>query len=164
VQQTHDCVERHDQEHDECEPRRNRSYRAVSRDEELDQPFHMYMYRLQFVRLRNISGVARRIVVNVSVPPSEYERWKAEADHRQIEVGDWLRLQANFALDAEVEGERRASLGRRRVLAEVALDCVTCGRALGQNRSIRKRYCSDACRVAAWRMRQRTAAQGHGRA
>jgi hypothetical protein len=99
------------------------------------------------------------IVVEVAVPPSEHLRWAAEAERRGVELGEWLRLQANFALDAEVEGERRASLGRRRLLAEIAFDCVNCGRPLDRSRSVRKRYCSDQCRVAAWRMRRRTEQQ-----
>jgi hypothetical protein len=111
--------------------------------------------------LRNIFGVTRYTVVKVSVPDSEYERWEAEAQRRQMrDVGKWLRVLANFAIDAEVEGEPVASLGRRRHLAEVAMRCVTCGAPLGYLRSARKRYCSDACRVAAWRQRRRSAGVG----
>jgi hypothetical protein len=101
--------------------------------------------------------MTRHVVVEVSVPVSEYEVWYDEARRRQLPVGDWLRILGNFALDAEVEGERVASLGRRRLLAEVAMDCVFCGKALGYQRTARKRYCSDACRVGAWRMRLRSA-------
>ncbi len=101
---------------------------------------------------------ARHVTVRVSTPISEYELWLSEARRRGLEddVGKWLRMLANYAIAAEVDGERPASLGRRRRLAEVAMTCVNCGKALGMNRSARKRYCSDLCRVTAWRMRQRT--------
>ena len=96
-------------------------------------------------------------MVEVHVPPTEHERWEAEAKRRELAVGEWLRVLGNFALDAEVEGEPLASLGRRRLLAEVAMNCVGCGKGLGFQRTARKRYCSPKCRVAAWRMRQRGA-------
>jgi hypothetical protein len=101
---------------------------------------------------------AKRTTVKVSVPVSEYELWLTEAQRRGLkdDVGKWLRVLANYAIAADVDGERPASLGRRRRLAEVAMACVNCGKALGMNRSARKRYCSDVCRVTAWRMRQRT--------
>jgi hypothetical protein len=102
---------------------------------------------------------AKHVTVKVSAPVSEYELWLIEAQRRGIkdDLGKWLRVVANYAIAAEVDGERPASLGRRRRLAEVAMNCVNCGTALGMKRSARKRYCSDVCRVTAWRMRQRTA-------
>lgn len=100
--------------------------------------------------------MAKRVSVQVSVPASEYDRWAAEAKRRDLSVERWLRTVANFVIAAEVEGERAASLGRRRLLSSVAMTCALCGGGLGQSRTIRKLYCSDECRVAAWRMRQRT--------
>lgn len=102
---------------------------------------------------------AKYLTVKVSVPVSEYELWLVEARRRGLkdDVGKWLRVLANYAIAAEVDGERPASLGRRRRLAEVAMTCANCGKALGVNRSARKRYCSAVCRVTAWRMRQRAA-------
>jgi hypothetical protein len=114
--------------------------------------------------LRNIFAVAKYTIVKVSVPISEWELWQTEAERRQMkDVGKWLRVIANYSLAAEVEGEPLASLGRRRRLAEIAMTCANCGKALGMNRSARKRYCTDVCRATAWRMRQRARAQGRRR-
>jgi hypothetical protein len=99
-----------------------------------------------------------RLRIQLSVPASEYDTWSAEAERRGLSVEHWLRTVANFVIAAEVEGEGRASLGRRRMLSSVAITCAFCGQGLGQSRTIRKRYCSAECRVAAWRMRQRPTA------
>lgn len=94
--------------------------------------------------------------LTVKVPRTEYALWQAEAKRRGMDdVGRWLRVLANFALAAEVEGARSASLGRTRRLAEVSMNCANCDRPLGYKRSARKRYCSDVCRATAWRTRQR---------
>lgn len=100
--------------------------------------------------------MAERVSVQVSVPVAEYDYWAAEAKRRDLSVERWLRTVANFVVAAEVEGEGVASMGRRRLLASLAMNCAFCGRGLGQNRTIRKLYCSPECRVAAWRMHKRS--------
>jgi hypothetical protein len=100
--------------------------------------------------------MARRTRIEVAAPEAEHAKWAAEAKRRGMTVERWLRTVANFVIAAEVEGESVGSLGRRRMLADVAMTCALCGRALGSSRTIRKQYCSDECRVAAWRMRQRS--------
>jgi hypothetical protein len=99
--------------------------------------------------------MAHRVEVTVSVPLSEYESWEAQAKRYGMPVAEWLRRVGNFVLAAEVEGTREVTTGRRRMLAAVAMKCAWCGGGLGTDRSIRRIYCTDSCRVLAWRMRQR---------
>jgi hypothetical protein len=100
--------------------------------------------------------MAKRIRIEVAVPEADHVKWAAEAERRGMTVERWLQTVANFVIAAEVEGERVGSLGRRRMLADVAMTCALCGSELSPSRTIRKQYCSDECRVAAWRMRQRS--------
>jgi hypothetical protein len=102
------------------------------------------------------------VTVRIGVPESEFERWETEARRQNMTVDEWLRRVSNFVLDAEVEGAKVISTGRQRMLASIAVKCAWCGDGLGVNRSIRKKYCSDNCRVLAWRMRKRLeAASNH---
>ena len=101
--------------------------------------------------------MAKRTRIEIAVPEADHAKWAAEAERRGMTIERWLRTVANFIIAAEVEGERVGSLGRRRMLADVAMTCALCGREFDSSRTIRKQYCSDECRVAAWRMRQRSA-------
>ena len=98
------------------------------------------------------------MTVRIGLPEFEFQRWETEAQRQNLTVDEWLRRVGNFVLDAEVEGTKVISTGRRRMLASIAMKCAWCGDGLGVDRSLRKKYCSDNCRVLAWRMRKRLAA------
>jgi hypothetical protein len=93
--------------------------------------------------------------LTIEVPEEELERWEAEAKHRGIQVESWARRMLRFVLEAEVAGETTVTLGRQRRLAAEAFKCMWCGGPLGtRTATLRRRYCSDVCRVRAWRYRR----------
>jgi len=106
--------------------------------------------------------------LRIEVPEKELERWEAEAKHRGVRVESWARRMLRFVLEAEVEGETTVSLGRQRRLASEAFKCLWCGGPFGTpTATARRRYCSDVCRVRAWRFRQHhdgSGTRGPGRA
>jgi hypothetical protein len=95
----------------------------------------------------------RDVEIRIRLTQDEFDRWQAAAGTVHT-VEEWARRMCNYALRIEVEGSR-ASFGRRRLLEEVAWrQCAWCGGWL-ESRTIRRIYCSDTCRVQAWRSRQR---------
>jgi hypothetical protein len=92
----------------------------------------------------------------LEVPEEELERWEAEAKHRGVTVESWARRMLRFVLEAEIEGETTVTLERQRRLDSEAFRCAYCGGPFGtRNATLRRRYCSDVCRVRAWRQRSR---------
>ena len=90
--------------------------------------------------------------VVIQVPEAEFERWEA---HRPPDepIGHWVRRAIGFLTTAEIEGTTSVTLGSRRKLIREIGACVRCGGRL-RTRDPRARYCSDACRIAAWRERR----------
>jgi predicted nucleic acid-binding Zn ribbon protein len=93
--------------------------------------------------------------VQIRVPPTEFQRWTDHAERERLELDHWLRRIVNFVLDAEIDGTKSVTLGHQRRLITEVRKCVWCGRALPPPIDVRKRYCSDSCRVRAWRARRR---------
>jgi len=92
--------------------------------------------------------------INLEVPAEELAEWEA-AKAEDESLDHWVRRSLNFLLNAEVEGELSVTLGRQRRLIRAVGTCVWCGKRL-RTRDPRARYCSDLCRVTAWRHRRST--------
>jgi hypothetical protein len=85
------------------------------------------------------------------VDDEEYAAWKAEADRYELPVGDWALRVIRYMLETDSMRRPPSINGRRRPLASEAMDCLWCGQALPKPFTVRRRYCSDRCRVEAWR-------------
>lgn len=91
-------------------------------------------------------------LIQLFVPNNEFAAWeRTKAEDEPIDF--WIRRAINFMLTAEVEGTTSVTLGHQRKLIREVGTCVRCGERL-RTRDPRARYCSDRCRVAAWRARQ----------
>ena len=75
--------------------------------------------------------------VGTSAREAEFLAWNREATLRRLGLEDWLHEIANEAV--RVPPERR---------------CHHCGRALGENASVTRRFCTSACSMRAARRRQ----------
>lgn len=92
--------------------------------------------------------------LHIRVPPTELRRWQEHADRDGVALDRWLRRVVNFVLDGEIEGTKSVTLGHQRRLVTEIRKCVWCGKGLGPpDIDVRKRYCSDRCRVRAHRAR-----------
>jgi hypothetical protein len=91
--------------------------------------------------------------VTLTISDLEYARWKAEASHHQLVLGVWIRRAVRLVFETEIEGSITIT-GRPKRLSAVVVKCEWCGGGLG-SATVRKRFCSDPCRVKAWRVRKR---------
>jgi hypothetical protein len=94
------------------------------------------------------------------VPESELRLWNAEARKRGYTTAEWIRRMGNLVVGTGVAAGLEAPVG---VLAMAAMidQCQWCRADLPGDATIRRRYCSDLCRVAAWRARRKhTGASG----
>ena len=93
--------------------------------------------------------------VTLTVPDAEYDAWQNEARHHRVPVADWIRRALRLVLESEIQGTTTITGGRKR-LSSAVMKCEWCGGGLGvSNPTLRRRFCSDPCRVKAWRTRKR---------
>jgi hypothetical protein len=107
--------------------------------------------------------------IPVQVSEAEFARWNAAAQRKRMSVDAWVRTTINEYLRAAAgaDGPRRAANSeqepahrRSRPLAwddevDDLRECEYCGWWLDLDATRRKRYCSDTCRIRAWRFRRR---------
>jgi ferredoxin len=97
-----------------------------------------------------LAGIER---ITVTVSDSEHSRWAKEARHHELPLGAWIRRTVRLVLETEIEGTTTIT-GRPKRLSAALMRCELCGRGLGSS-TVRRRFCSDVCRVKAWRAKQR---------
>jgi hypothetical protein len=110
------------------------------------------------------------IEVSVRVSEAEFLAWNRAAFKARYELEDWLRIVVNEKLRQRApRSSPRPEPARRRPLEpledEPPYQCEYCGWMFDFTATRRKRYCSDDCRVKAWRLRKRLSSrsQGEGR-
>jgi hypothetical protein len=95
------------------------------------------------------------VPLTLQVPDNEFRRWEAEALHFGIPVADWASRAVTLVLDTEIPGTETLARKPKR-LSSAVMKCKKCGGPLGGDPpTLRRRYCSDICRVRAWRARRR---------
>jgi hypothetical protein len=98
--------------------------------------------------------VPKRLVLELA--DEEHARWLREAEHHRIPLPGWVKRVVRFTLEARTTEATIA--GRPKRLVSAVMSCQECGVGLGGSApTARLRYCSDYCRVKAWRRRRRQA-------
>jgi hypothetical protein len=100
---------------------------------------------------RNIRGVK---AVTVELQDEDYARARNHAATLGLRPDAWICEAVNLVLYGELPETDRLTGRRQRLTARVGR-CWWCGGDLGNVRTRRRRYCSDPCRVKAWRRRRR---------
>src|SRR5437660_1125700 len=95
-------------------------------------------------------------IVAIMLEEGEHRRWVAAAGRAGQPVDRWVRDLINRVVDAERAG-RRVAVMRELIPPTPPQEprkCEVCGQALSARATSRRLYCSDACRVRAWRRRK----------
>lgn len=95
--------------------------------------------------------------ISVRVSRDEYETWVGHAQTRGIPVAEWVYRAVRLVLEADLPGTTTIT-GRPKRLLSRAVKCHWCGAGFEGAATRRRRYCSDVCRVRAWRARTRSSA------
>jgi predicted nucleic acid-binding Zn ribbon protein len=104
------------------------------------------------------------IAIGLEISESEFAEWNRAAQLRRLQLDSWLRAIVNneIARRAATPGKpvppRVASFARLKDDYNPLRDCEYCGWPIAGDSSARRRYCSDKCRVYAFRARRRKAA------
>lgn len=98
--------------------------------------------------------------VELYLPREEWLDWNRAAQKAQSDLPNWIRTVVNAARVARAPTPKPTPRARRAPLewedeAGYAADCGYCGMPLEYTATRRKQYCSDRCRVRAWRVRKR---------
>lgn len=109
---------------------------------------------LQWTITREWGSPRRPVRVELTVPASELSRWSKEARRQQLRTEDWVRRLANLALAAGLSSD--VTTAGERAMVDLMTSCVWCSADLPGDSTIRRMYCSDRCRVLAWRDRRRS--------
>ena len=96
--------------------------------------------------------------ITLNLLDAEYDAWRKEASRYQLGVDEWVRRAVRLFLQVEIEGTTTIT-GRPKRLSAAVMQCEQCGAGLGGS-TVRRRFCSDLCRVRAWRGRQREGRSG----
>lgn len=88
--------------------------------------------------------------VSIRVSADELEQWRGHATTQQIPLGEWIYRAVRLVLETDIL-ETTTITGRPKRLLSRVVKCVWCGGQLGPRATRRRRFCSDACRVRAWR-------------
>jgi hypothetical protein len=93
--------------------------------------------------------------VGVEVPTREFNRWNKQAQAEHLDLPDWMRTTLNRYV---AEREEMRNLGAQPVRSAgseaLALHCDWCGIRIPTG-TVRRRFCTDRCRVSAWRAARR---------
>jgi hypothetical protein len=93
-----------------------------------------------------------RVILNV--PSIEHSEWAKEAKHLGMPLESWVRRAVRIALRTEIEGTV-AVTGRPERLSSQVMKCEWCGGSLRTTTpTVRRRFCSDICRVESWRAKR----------
>lgn len=95
------------------------------------------------------------------VPEPELKGWDAEARRLGESIEDWIRRMGNFVVATGLSDGSETPLGRA-TLSSLMSRCHYCEEDLPGLSTVRRRYCSDICRVQAWRARRRAASRTAG--
>lgn len=98
--------------------------------------------------------------VELYLPNEEWLEWNRAAQKARIDLPAWIRTVVNAARAGPALIRESSSRASREALhwedeAGYANHCGYCGFFLDFTATRRKRYCSDSCRVRAWRVRKR---------
>ena len=120
------------------------SHWEVSLEEYLTWLFHRYA-----------ADIPRGSVwAHLALPASELGRWEDAALRQKLSLTEWVRRVSNYAAATGLGGDAETTLGRIS-MASLITRCAWCEDELPGDATIRRIYCSDACRVLAWRARRR---------
>jgi hypothetical protein len=98
--------------------------------------------------------------VELYLPHEEWLNWNRAAEKARSDLPAWIRTVVNAARVARAPSRKTSSRAQRESLhwedeAGYAAACGYCGHPLDYTATRRKQYCSDPCRVRAWRVRAR---------
>jgi hypothetical protein len=120
-------------------------------------------YRLRTVQFRNMPGPPA-VDVTLRVPEREFFDWNRAALREKIDLQTWMRGVLNHHVATPAPRPSRDTPTRQPVALhwhdeDRPTSCEYCGFDLDYTATRRKRFCSDLCRVRAWRVRRRLAAE-----
>lgn len=120
---------------------------------------HSADYRLRSVQFRNMTE-QKNLVLSVLVSEAEFIDWNRAAERSGGDLSTWVRALVNARLAAPIQPvERSPAVGRKTPLhwrdERGWPSCEYCGFDLDFRATRRKRFCSDVCRVKAWRFQKR---------
>jgi hypothetical protein len=101
------------------------------------------------------------VTIEILLPQDEWLDWNRAAVRAKSDLPNWVRMVVNTAqTPRDVPRRRRAPRETPEPLHwedEMAYErrCGYCGVLFDYDVTRRKRYCSDVCRVRAWRVRKR---------
>jgi hypothetical protein len=95
-------------------------------------------------------------MIRLSLDDMERARWQHEAERYDLPLDAWVIRVVRHMLDMQRKQMGPSVRGRPWSAAGEAALCRWCGRVLPTWVTVRRRYCSDVCRVQAWRSRQGT--------
>jgi hypothetical protein len=98
--------------------------------------------------------------VELYLPHEEWLDWNRAAQKAGSDLPSWIRTVVNAAQAAPAPSRKASPRARSEALhwddeAGYAAACGYCGFPLEFTATRRKQYCSDECRVRAWRVRKR---------
>jgi hypothetical protein len=104
---------------------------------------------------------AEHVDVPLSIPEEEFLAWNRAAFKTRNDLHSWVRMVVNRALASPTPRPGARSVEHPQALHWLDDDphrpCEYCGLRLDFTATRRKRFCSDVCRVNAWRLRKRVA-------
>jgi hypothetical protein len=109
--------------------------------------------------------MATTVEISLLIPEAEFLAWSRIAERHRSDLPAWIRTVVNHHIETPVArptSTTRApsALGAptlyRLDQATQPSACEYCGLQLPFDATRRRRYCSDECRVRAWRYRTRT--------
>jgi hypothetical protein len=101
------------------------------------------------------------IAIGLEMSESEFAEWNRAAQLRRLPLDSWIRAIVNGELvrKAAAAGEpvppRVTTFARLKDDYNPLRDCEYCGLPVAGDSTARRRYCSDNCRVYAFRARRR---------
>jgi hypothetical protein len=107
----------------------------------------------------------RNVELSVFVSEAEFVDWNRAAERAGADLSTWVRTLVNARLVAPIQPVERSPAARPgtplRWLDEGGWrSCEYCGDYLDFTATRRKRFCSEVCRVKAWRFHKRAAKSG----
>lgn len=87
------------------------------------------------------------------VPEDELQKWQGHASTQGMPIGEWIYRAVRLVLETDVPGTTTITGKPKRLLSRV-MTCSWCDRKLDQTATRRRKYCSEKCRVRAWRARE----------
>lgn len=110
---------------------------------------------------------APTIEVSIRVSEEEFAAWNRRALRTDTDLSGWVRAIVNLALAEPTPRPPRSTapiaLALHRLDEEPPYSCEYCGFDFDFTATMRRRFCSDLCRVKAWRLRKRLGAANEGK-